>query len=143
MFKEAARDKEHWDEHVRDARVFAQTFCPFATFAETLPVLPQAMSVDCGLDGVRCGHGTAFWRRGRRLRVRWRHEQLSIRMALESALHHSGQRPHRQLIDVLVQTCTWIDMSSTDKSDANDALSSETILASHERVQSQNPCAQF
>ena len=53
------------------------------------------VSVDRGLDGGgRCGHGAAFRRRGRRLRMHWRHEQLSIRMAVESALHHSVQRPH-------------------------------------------------
>ena len=46
--------------------------------------------------------------------------------AVESALHHSVQRPHRPLVDVAVQTCTWIDISSTDN-DENDTLSSETM----------------
>ena len=43
------------------------------------------MSVDRGLDcGGRGGYGAAFRRRGRRLRMHWRHEQLSIRMVVES-----------------------------------------------------------
>ena len=82
---------------------------PLATFAETL--------------------GAAFRRRGRLLCMHWRHEQLSIRTAVESALQHSVQRPHCPLIDVAVQTCTWIEVSSTDKSDENDILSSETDLS--------------
>ena len=35
--------------------------------------------------------GSAVRRRERRLRVFWRHEQLSIKMALASATHHSWQ----------------------------------------------------
>ena len=54
-----------------------------------------------------------------------RHEQLSIRMAVGSALHHSFQPPHRSVIDVAVQTGTWIDISS----DENDTRSSETNLS--------------
>ena len=57
------------------------------TFIEDL----RMMSVDCGLDGGRCGFGAAFRLRGRRLRMHWRHEQLSIGMAVESALYHSVQ----------------------------------------------------
>ena len=46
-------------------------------------------------------------------------------MAVGSALHHSFQPPHRSVIDVAVQTCTWIDISS----DENDTWSSETNLS--------------
>ena len=82
----------------------AQTCCPCAT------LYLRMMGVDRGLDGGCCGYGAAFRRRGGRLRMHWRHEQLSIRLAVESALHHNVQRPHRPLIDGAVQTCTWTDM---------------------------------
>ena len=35
--------------------------------------------------------GVARRRRERRLRMHWRHEQLSLRMALAAATHHSAQ----------------------------------------------------
>ena len=42
--------------------------------------------VDMVLHG---DHGSAWRRRQRRLRSWWRHEQLSVAMALSSAVHHS------------------------------------------------------
>ena len=114
--------------HKFNLGVFAQRF-PVATFAETLAVYRWFMSVDRGMDdGGRGGHGAASRRRGRRLRVHWRHEQLSIRMAVESALHHSCQRPYRPRIDAGVQTCTWTDISS-NKSYEDDAFSSVANLS--------------
>ena len=68
--------------------VSTTTLCPFATFAETQAVDFKMMSFDRGLDGGgRRGLGAAFRMRGRRLRMHWRHEQLSIPVAVESALH--------------------------------------------------------
>ena len=46
------------------------------------------MDVDCEAGG---GTGSARRRRERRLRMHWRHEQLSLRMALAAAMHHSAQ----------------------------------------------------
>ena len=55
--------------------------------------------------------------------------QVYKSVAIVAQGQHSAQRPYRHLIDFSVQTCTWIDMSSTDKSDENDALSSVTKLS--------------
>ena len=90
--------------------VFAQTCCAFVTFAETLAVYLRMMSVDRGLDGGRSRYGAAFRRRGRRLRMHWRHEQLSIRMAVESALHHSFQQLH--LVHACTQTTTFTNAAT-------------------------------
>ena len=49
------------------------------------------MDFDCGTGG---GTGSARRRRERRLRMHWRHEQLSLRMALVTASHHSFDRVH-------------------------------------------------
>ena len=68
------------------------------------------MRVDRGLDGGSSRCGAAFRWRGRRLRVHWRHEQLSIRMAVESALHHSSQQPH--LVHACTQTTTFTDAAT-------------------------------
>ena len=38
------------------------------------------------------GGGAARRRRDRRLRAAWHHEQLSVKMAVAAALHHSAQR---------------------------------------------------
>ena len=46
------------------------------------------MDVDGGEGG---GTASARRRRERRLRMHWRHEQLSLRMALAAATHHSAQ----------------------------------------------------
>ena len=140
---EGTEDRKTEPRHTREeilanlARCFCSNVLPVATFAETQAVFLRLMSVDRGLDGLdgldgggRCGCGASFRLRGRRLRMHLRHEQLSIRMAVESALHHSCQRPYRPLIDAAVQTCTWIDTSS-NKSDENDALSSVTNLSPH------------
>ena len=74
---------------------FSRCFCSkrvalFVTFAETLAVYLR-VSVDRGLKMVAVVAKVPLF--GGRLRVHWRHEQLSIRMAAESALHHSVQRP--------------------------------------------------
>ena len=45
------------------------------------------MDVDAACAG---GTGAAKRRRERRLRMHWRHEQLSLRMALAEACHHSS-----------------------------------------------------
>ena len=44
--------------------------------------------VDMSLHGDHDG-GAAKRRRDRRLRMHWRHEQLTLQMALAAALHHS------------------------------------------------------
>ena len=54
------------------------------------------MRMACGQPSAACavhgdhGGGAAKRRRDRRLRMHWRHEQLSLQMALAAALHHSG-----------------------------------------------------
>ena len=53
--------------------------------------------------------------------------QVHKSVAIVAQFQHSAQRPYRPLIDFSVQTCTWIDMSSTDKSDENNALSSTNL----------------
>ena len=40
-------------------------------------------------DSEGCGTGSARRRRERRLRMHWHHEQLTLKMALAAALHHS------------------------------------------------------
>ena len=50
--------------------------------------LQLRMDVDGGEGG---GTASARRRRERRLRMHWRHEQLSLRMALAAATHHSAQ----------------------------------------------------
>ena len=131
MANERDRVEQHREDQGPDHMCFCSNVLPVATFAGTQAVYLRMMSVDRGLDGLdgggRCGSGAASRRRGRRLRVHWRYDQLSIRFASESALHHSFQRPYRPLIDAAVQTCTWTDMFS-NKSDESDALSSVTNL---------------
>ena len=71
------------------------------------------MSVDRGLDGLdggRSRYDAAFRPRGRRLRMHWRHEQLSIRRTVESAVHHSFQQPH--LVRACTQTMTFTDAAT-------------------------------
>ena len=48
----------------------------------------RLLEVDADVGG---GTGSARRRRGRRLRMHWRHAQLSLRMALAAATHHSAQ----------------------------------------------------
>ena len=47
-------------------------------------------------SGVQPAVGAAKQRRERRLRMHWRHEQLSLRMALVTASHHSFDKVHAE-----------------------------------------------
>ena len=56
-----------------------------SSFCETFRSSPV---VDVSVHGDH-GSGAAKRRRDRRLRMHWRHEQLTLQMALAAALHHS------------------------------------------------------
>ena len=79
------------------------------------------MRMACGQPSAACavhgdhGGGAAKRRRDRRLRMHWRHEQLTLQMALAAALHHSGD----------VGTCNALRSQKTARAEAtNNALRS-------------------
>ena len=63
-----------------NSSVSPQDLCLFVTLAVTMA------------DGDRAVTSAAKRRRERRLRAAWKHEQLSVAMALAAATHHSAPR---------------------------------------------------
>ena len=56
-------------------------------------MLPSfVLSSAVAMSGERDGASAASWRRERRLRSWWRHEQQCVRMALTAAAHHSAEK---------------------------------------------------
>ena len=96
--------------------------------------------------GERVGSGAAEWRRGRRLRMFWRHEQFSLRMMRAAMEHHSWQRCPN-LSDAATQTDaapapvdgTEYFRMSEDGSDVQEQVTEQETpdvwLFPHERVQ--------
>ena len=96
--------------------------------------------------GERVGGGAAERRRGRRLRVFWRHEQLSLNMMRAAMEHYSWQRCHN-LCDAATQTDaapapvdgTEYFRMSEDGSDVQEQVTEKETpdmwLFPHERVQ--------
>ena len=74
------------------------------------------------MSDVARARGPAAHRRERRLRALWRHEIMSVKMATNSANHHSAQRQTVLYVDAGTQTCTWTYMDS-EKESLDDSLS--------------------
>ena len=74
------------------------------------------------MSDVARARGPAARRRERRLRAFWRHEIMSVKMATNSANHHSAQRQTVLYVDTGTQTCTWTYMDSETES-PDDSLS--------------------
>ena len=68
------------------------------------------------MSDVARARGLAAHRRERRLRAFWRHEIMSVKMATNSANHHSAQRQIVLYVDTGTQTCTWTYMDSEKES---------------------------
>ena len=68
------------------------------------------------MSDVARARGPAAHRRERRLRAFWRHEIMSVKMATNSANHHSAQRQTVLYVDTGTQTCTWTYMDSEEES---------------------------
>ena len=64
------------------------------------------------MSDVARARGLAVRREERRLRAFWRHEIMAVKMATNSAIHHSAQRQTVLYVDTGTQTCTWTYMDS-------------------------------
>ena len=68
------------------------------------------------MSDVARARGPAARRRERRLRAFWRHEIMSVKMATNSANHHSSQRPAVLYVDIGTQTCSWTFLDLDEES---------------------------